>query len=213
MIYDLFQVITSIFVSGLMFSMAVLLWIFVCIGRMKMFQKAGTAGWKAWIPFYRDYVLCEITMGRGWYFLFGLIPFLIPLMKVIYAIEITLSYGQNFLFGILYFFFPWICELIAGFGQAPYLGAQDLEGQIRSLFSGDPKQAFRKGASGTSYTRYTDTTGTWNKTGFDSQNNNQGMYQNQTESDKNGTQGKPEGADAQHTHSGQTEDAHKDGTV
>lgn len=162
MLYDLTQVVFSIIVSGIMVSAALVAWAVVCLGRMKMFQKAGLAGWKAWIPLYRDYVLCQITMGRGWYFLFSLIPFLMPIMRAIYAIEVTLSYGQNFLFGILYFFFPWACELIAGFGGSVYRGSQDLEGQFRAIFSGNPRDAFRGGNgpyTGTQYTQYHEASG------------------------------------------------------
>lgn len=134
-------VLTSVFVAMTFISIVILILLACCIGRMRMFQKAGVAGWKAWIPFYRDYVLCEITMGKGWYFLFGLIPLLYPVMRVIYAIEVTLCYGKEVLFGVLYFFFPWLCELVIGLGGSQYLGSMDLEEQVRGLF-GTPKKKY-----------------------------------------------------------------------
>ena len=141
-----FDVIASSFATIFMFmtffSLIALVLLACCFGRMRMFQKAGVAGWKAWIPFYRDYVLCELTMGKGWYFLFGLVPILMPVMRVVYAIEVTLSYGKEILFGVLYFFFPWICELVLGCGSARYLGSMDLEAQVKNIF-GAPKKNYR----------------------------------------------------------------------
>ena len=129
------NILFSLFFSMMLFSFAILFLIACCIGRMRMFQKAGVEGWKAFIPFYRDYVLCQITMGKGWYFLLGFIPILYPVMKVLYAIEICLCFGQEMLFGVVYFFFPWLCELIIGFGRAEYLGSENLDMQIRNIFA------------------------------------------------------------------------------
>ncbi|MDO4265112.1 MAG: DUF5684 domain-containing protein [Eubacteriales bacterium] len=138
-------VLVSMFFSMMVFSFFILVVIACCLGRMRIFQKAGVEAWKAFIPFYRDYELCRITMGKGWYFLLGLIPVLYPVMKVLYAIEICLCFGQEMLFGVAYFFFPWLCELIVGFGKAEYLGSQDLDRQLRNLFSA-PKGPKDKGA-------------------------------------------------------------------
>lgn len=122
---------------GVILLLAVGYYALTCLGRMQLFKKAGVEGYKAWIPFYRDYELCRITMGRGWYFVFGLIPFISLLMRGVYALEVMLSYGQNLLFGVLYLFFPTVAELVAGFGGARYRGAQDLEKQIRDMLDGN----------------------------------------------------------------------------
>ena len=132
----LFDVMTSLIWASFLFSFALVFYAFCCIGRMRMFQKAGVPGWKAWVPVYSDYVLCKITMGRGWYFLFGLIPVLVPVMRIVYAIEVTLSYGQSVLFGVLYVFLPNVAELILGFGDASYCGSQDLDRQVRTFLNG-----------------------------------------------------------------------------
>ena len=133
---ELLSLILGMFMFLTMLGFFVLIYIALCLGRMRMFQKAGVAGWKAWIPLYRDYVLCQITMGKGWYFVLGLIPPLYPVMRVLYAIEICLSYKMEILFGVLYFFLPWLAELIIGFGKSEYQGSQDLDQQIRNLFGG-----------------------------------------------------------------------------
>ncbi len=137
---DLLSGIVAISLSLMMMGIVVAIlagwYVFTCIGRMRMFQKAGVEGWKAWIPLYRDYVLCQITMGAGWYFIFGLIPGVSVLMQAVYAYEVMLSYGQSVLFGVLYFFLPVIAELICGFGGSVYCGSQDLDRQIRDMFRG-----------------------------------------------------------------------------
>ena len=133
---ELLSLILGTFMFFTMLGFFVLIYIALCLGRMRMFQKAGENGWKAWVPFYRDYVLCRITMGAGWYFIFGWIPVLSFFMNAVYALEVTLSYGQSVLYGVLYFFFPTIAELVAGFGGAQYIGSQDLERQVRDMFSG-----------------------------------------------------------------------------
>ena len=143
----------SLFFGMMMFFTAIgffiLIYAVFCLGRMRMFQKAGVAGWKAWIPLYRDYVLCQITMGKGWYFVLGLIPLFYPVMQVLYALEICLSYKMDALFGVLYFFLPWLAELIVGFGKSEYQGSQDLDQQIRNLFGGTgPQNGQNGGASG-----------------------------------------------------------------
>ena len=132
----------AIFIVMMWLSLIALVLFVCCFGRMRMFQKAGVAAWKAWVPFYRDYVLCEITMGKGWYFVFGLVPFLVPVMNIVYAVEVTQSFGRKLSYGILYFFFPWLCELIIGCGSAQYLGSMDLEAQVKSIL-GTPKKQYR----------------------------------------------------------------------
>ena len=131
----------KMFLAGFGLLFAIAIYAFTCIGRMKMFEKAGCEGWKAWIPVYRDYCLCEITMGKGWYCFFGLIPFLVPVMKVLYSIEVSLSYDAGPVFAVLYFFLPCIAELVLGFGSYSYLGALDPEGQVRSILNSGKMKA------------------------------------------------------------------------
>lgn len=39
------------------------------IGKWKVYKKCGKQGWEAIVPFYTDYVLCEITSLEWWFFL------------------------------------------------------------------------------------------------------------------------------------------------
>lgn len=70
------------FVSGLGILSAVLgiLFVLLCVvlgvctvvtivAKWKIYKKCGKQGWEAIIPFYTDYVLCEITSLEWWFFL------------------------------------------------------------------------------------------------------------------------------------------------
>lgn len=70
------------FVSGLGILSAVLgiLFVLLCVvlgvctvvtivAKWKVYKKCGKQGWEAIIPFYTDYVLCEITSLEWWFFL------------------------------------------------------------------------------------------------------------------------------------------------
>lgn len=47
-----------------------LVWyIIMAIGLFKMFEKAGQPGYAGFIPFYNQYVLCDVVMGNPWYWL------------------------------------------------------------------------------------------------------------------------------------------------
>lgn len=48
--------------------------ILVIIARWNIFKKAGYQGWESIIPFYGDYVMCDIVFGKGFYFLILAIP-------------------------------------------------------------------------------------------------------------------------------------------
>lgn len=61
--------------------------IFYYIGAWKMYKKAGKEGWMAIIPFYNDYVLCEIV-GLNWYWF---VLMLVPTILSIFGVEGGLS--------------------------------------------------------------------------------------------------------------------------
>ncbi len=112
-----------------------------CAGRMRMFEKAGEEGWKAWIPLYSDFTLCRLTMGNGWYFAAGLIScagiagwVFGRFMQAVYAVEVALSYKKEIWAGVLYFFCPWICEMVLGFGDSVYLGGNSFDDQVKDLW-------------------------------------------------------------------------------
>lgn len=117
------------------------------LARGRMFEAAGESLWKAFVPFYSDYVLCRLVMGKGWYFLLGLCPLLwvfwsvsasvlvIFIWQIILACEVVKSYCQGIPMGILYSMAPGVAELLIGFGGKTYVGSQDFERQCNRFFA------------------------------------------------------------------------------
>lgn len=119
------------------------------IGLAKMFEKAGVAGWKAWIPVYNTYILYKITWDKNvfWAILIGhigaivlaaisgytsvfvsvlLMVILLILYLVLIVIEITAlyniskAYGHGVGFTIGLLFVPIIFYIIIGYGTSEY---------------------------------------------------------------------------------------------
>ena len=122
-----------------------IVWYFLsAIGYYKMYQKAGEAGWKAFIPYYRSYIRFKFAWNTKCFWIFfistvifqlfsesenlllsllglaGGILFLVVSMKL--DIRVAKSFGKSTGWGVLLFFFPFIVSLILGFGKAEYIG-------------------------------------------------------------------------------------------
>lgn len=93
------------------------------IGMWKMFEKAGEAGWKAIIPFYNVYIMCQIAGRNGLWMLGFLVPFVNIIISLIISIDLAKHYDKSTAFGVvaLWLFSP-IGYLILGFGDDKYLG-------------------------------------------------------------------------------------------
>ena len=114
------------------------------IGLSAMYRKAGVAGWKAFIPYYRSYIRFKFAWNTKCFWIFfistvifqlfsesenlllsllglaGGILFLVVSMKL--DIRVAKSFGKSTGWGVLLFFFPFIVSLILGFGKAEYIG-------------------------------------------------------------------------------------------
>lgn len=114
------------------------------LGFMKMFQKAGEAGWKAYIPFYSDYIKYKFSWNTKIFWIaialdivygitsnidFGLMS-IVSLAAIIASLVLTImlnirvakSFGKGTGWGVLLCFFPFIVSLILGFGGDQYIG-------------------------------------------------------------------------------------------
>ena len=110
-------------IFGLTFSC---IWLFVVIaviaGAWKIFEKADEAGWKAIIPFYNVWVLCEIVGRPGWWLILWLIPVVNFFIGLILAIDLAKSFDKSTLYGVALFFFPFVFTIILGWGESQYYG-------------------------------------------------------------------------------------------
>jgi len=111
--------------------------IFVVVCLWKMFVKAGYEGWRAIIPFYNMYTLFEIVTGNGWYFLIMLlsgVPYIGLLLPILLGYLVGKAYGRTKIFSlVLCGVLPVIGYAMIAFGDAQYVGAQD----IRTLFKSE----------------------------------------------------------------------------
>lgn len=86
------------FASVFYISLFILLFVSVRFGMMKLFEKAGEAGWKAWIPVYSDVVWLKLIGKPAWWVVLTLIPIVRTLLKVSMDIDLARVYGK-FKFG------------------------------------------------------------------------------------------------------------------
>lgn len=94
----------------------------ILIGLCFVFMKAKAHGWAAIIPFYSDYVLYEITWGKGWLFLLELIPIVGIVMSILTYIKLgnCFNKGSGFKAGLV--LAPYVFLPILGFGKSEYRG-------------------------------------------------------------------------------------------
>lgn len=104
--------------------------IFYIVCLWKTFEKAGVEGWKAIVPFYNFWVLCEIAGKPGWWSLVVLLSFIpvinlvgwiaILVVQVLISIEVAKAFGKDSVFALLLIFLPVVGYAILGFGDAKY---------------------------------------------------------------------------------------------
>ena len=132
---------------GLTLMTAIIIGIFFvsAFGFYKMNEKAGEAGWKALIPYYRSYIRFKYSWNTNpfWIFLVATILFqnlssiegyvivdLISIALAIVAFVVGLkldirtakSFGKSAIWGVLLYFLPFIVSYILGLGKAQYIG-------------------------------------------------------------------------------------------
>ena len=114
------------------------------LGYCKIFQKAGEAEWKAFIPYYSDFVCFKFAwksklflivlisslliyfLPGSDYLISGLLIWVCMIIELVINIKLDIrvakSFGKSKGWGIMLFFFPFIISLILGYGKAEYIG-------------------------------------------------------------------------------------------
>ena len=112
----------------IMFVISIIVYFVMVISWMKMFKKAGEAGWKAWIPVYHLYVLYKIALGNGWWFLVVLgsaitvVNLFVLVVGVMMQIRTCQNFGKGVGYGIFAIFVPFVAYPIIAFSDAEYNG-------------------------------------------------------------------------------------------
>ena len=100
-------------------------YVIMCVGLMKMFEKAGVTGWYAFVPILNSYWVTKIATGNGWLFLLALIPCVGSLIYcILLAVKLSPAFGCGVGTTIGLIFIPGIMYLVLGFGSAQYVGPQ-----------------------------------------------------------------------------------------
>ncbi len=110
------------------------------IGLRKIFQKAKKPSWAAFVPVYREWVLCEMVgVSPYWVIVVLLGVFLcpqIPLVgevlsiiilvyyKLITSFALAKSFGYNSSYAVGIAFVPSIFYMIIGYNESKYLGVK-----------------------------------------------------------------------------------------
>lgn len=98
--------------------------VLLIIAHWKIFTKAGKPGWGSLIPFYNLYLVFDIVYGKGWKFLWLIVPIVIIYYAIVVPFKMAKVFGKGFVFGLGMFLLSPIFDLILGFGSATYIGPQ-----------------------------------------------------------------------------------------
>ncbi|MBQ0018293.1 MAG: hypothetical protein KBS63_03645 [Clostridiales bacterium] len=89
------------------------------VGLWKVFEKAGTEGWRGIIPIYNYYKIFELTAGNGWLFLICCIP-VVGNVFMGYCVAKAFGKSQGFMIGLM--ILPFIFIPMLGFDDSRYYG-------------------------------------------------------------------------------------------
>lgn len=129
-----------------------ILWFFIsALGYRKMFQKAGESGWKAFIPYYSEFINYKLAWKTKLFWLYligsvliyalpgsdylvtGLLTWVCMILCLVLAIKLDIrmakAFGKSKGWGWLLFIFPFVVSLILGYGKAEYIGNTTVKGE------------------------------------------------------------------------------------
>lgn len=120
------EVAAAVAVYGTILTVSLFFIILTAIGNYKMFKKAGVAGWKAFVPVYNMYCLCEIVFGNGVYFLAFFIPLINTVFHFVLNYKLAKCFRKSFAFFLGLSIFTPIFTIVLGFDESKYYGPESL---------------------------------------------------------------------------------------
>lgn len=79
----------------MLFIILIILCLASWAGLMKMFEKAGEQGWKAFIPFYNYYIVQKINGRQGWKVILLLVPIVNIFVYAAMHVDLARAFGKN----------------------------------------------------------------------------------------------------------------------
>ena len=103
-------------------SLSIILIIFSCICWYKIFEKMGIEGWKAFIPVYDVYLMCEYLIGaqKGWMCILTFIPIVGTIFTLYLYFKLCQSFGYGLMFLIGFLVLNPIFIGVLGLGDCYY---------------------------------------------------------------------------------------------
>jgi hypothetical protein len=90
----------------------------------RIFKKAGIEEWKAWVPFYNNWIMLEMGDQKGWYLLLSLVPFVGPIIFMVFWIMALYEIGKKFskdgIFVLWAVFLPVVWYAILAFDKSTW---------------------------------------------------------------------------------------------
>ncbi len=86
--------------------------ILYCIFLSKVFKKAGVAGWKAWVPFYSQYLIAKLALGQGFWFFLIFIPYVGQIIMMVLNLLFVKTFTDKIPTLIITFFMPFVGLII-----------------------------------------------------------------------------------------------------
>lgn len=133
--------VAGIFIITLLIALiayAIFAWL---LGRI--FQKAGQAQWKAWVPLYNTWVFLEIGGQKGFWAVLMLVPlinFVSLIFTIIAAVNIGKRLGKHEAFVLLYLFFTPVWLLWLAFDNSTWQGADASQAETAFDVPSQPAQ-------------------------------------------------------------------------
>ena len=114
-VFGMYVIFLIIWAVMMLVSLAAV--VVMVIALWKLFEKIGEPGWKAIIPFYNSYVLSELTLGNGLFFLIGFVPTIGILIFLLMYYRLAECFGKSTTFCVLSIFFPYVTLPMMAFSK------------------------------------------------------------------------------------------------
>lgn len=115
--------VVGLFLGVWLFVLAFL--IVTIVATWKIYTKAGKPGWTCLIPFYNNYMLVDIALGKGILFLLLFVPIVNFIFSFFVLFKLATVFGKSPIFGIGLIFMAPIFLCILAFGDAEYIGVEN----------------------------------------------------------------------------------------
>ena len=158
------DVIVLVSVIGAIILIPVLiLTLLYVIGLWKVLKKGGKPGWGSLIPFYGQYLLCEMTGVNPWWIVIVACAAFVPVFgsalasfsgiyfSVILSMSLAKSFGKEEGFGIGLILLAPVFYLILGCGKDEYLGPNPIRDVIFESITNKEKKTSSKSTSSTKF--------------------------------------------------------------